>query len=561
MNPWFTGTSSAVLVTAGALAYAQPVPESMRVDLADAIPERLAFPDVQHVPPPAPPPSAEARLLARLEAFARAVEAARGDAAPPPTDLDVAGLHAAIRKVVAPLAKKAAVSVHVRDLASDSVLFDYQGDVPLNPASNHKLLTTAAAYDLLGRDYRFATRVLRAGDDLVLVGEGDPTLDHVALAALADEIAAKTDLSSLRRIVADDTAFSPRRFAPGFSDSDLGLSYQAPSGALSLNFNTVEITVAPGPAAPVVRVFPPSTHVVIDNQASHGRGALTVRTHARGEGDALQTIVEVSGKLSKRARPVQVRRRIVDPALYTAGALATMLAERTGAAPLPVVRGAAPGWDERPELVARRDSPPLTSVAADVLAWSNNFIAEQLLRTLAWRHTESPGDWDNGAAVVLGYWRALGLDPNELVFENGSGLSERGRVTTSALVDLIAVARDVHAEDGGLLSALPVAGERGTMRARLRRSGKRVRAKTGTLDGVSGLTGVIAAEDGTPQVGFSILINVNPRHQAAAKTRKRAEDRIVMSVLEHLDAWEASRAPAGELAPATASGDLLAAAP
>lgn len=559
MNPWFAGAGTAALMAAGVLAYAQPVPEGMRIDLADAIPERLAFPDTQFIPPPAPPPSAEARLLARLEAFARAVEAARGDAAPPPSGFDVAGLDAAIRKIVAPLQRKAAVSIHVRDLASDMVLFDFQGDVPLNPASNHKLLTTAAAFDLLGRDYRFATRVLRAGDDLVLVGEGDPTLDHVALAALADELAAKTDLTTLRRIVADDTAFSPRRLAPGFSDTAIGVSYQAPSGALSLNFNTVEITIARGEdGAPAVTLFPPSTHLVVDNQATWGSGRLTVRTYPRGDGDDLQTVVEVTGKL-RRGRSITERRRIVDPALYTAGALATMLAERTNTDPVPVVRGAAPGWGEDVELVTRRDSQPLPSVVADGLAWSNNFIAEQLLRTLAWRTTESPGDWDNGAAVVLGYWRALGLDPNALVFENGSGLSERGRVTTSALVDLIGVAHRVHAEDGGVLQALPVAGERGTMRARLRKSGKRVRAKTGTLDGVSGLTGVITAEDGTAQVGFSILINVDPKHFAAAKTRKRAEDRIVMTVLKHLDAWEATRA-AAEI-PQTQAGAVLAPAP
>jgi D-alanyl-D-alanine carboxypeptidase/D-alanyl-D-alanine-endopeptidase (penicillin-binding protein 4) len=546
MNPWFTGGGAVALMGAAALAYAQPVPQTMRIDLADVTPARLDFADVVYAPPPAPPPTPEQRLMSRLEAFAREVEAVRGEAGPPPEGLDTAGLHKAIRAIVAPLERVAAVSVHVRDLASDTVLFDYQGDVPLNPASNNKLLTTSAALHLLGPDHRFTTRVLRAGDDLIVVGEGDPTLDHVALAALADDIASHTDLATVRRIVVDDAAFSAHRLAPGFSDSDLGLSYQAPSGALSLDFNTVEITVARGPGgAPLVTVDPPSTHLEIDNQATLGRGRLTVRTSARGEGDDLRTVVEVSGALGKRARAFKIRRRVTDPGLYTGGALAVLLAARAEAPALPVVRGREPGYDSGAELVARRDSAPLVSVAADALAFSNNFMAEQLLRTLGWKITQSPGDWDNGAEVVLGYWRTIGLDPNALVFENGSGLSERGRVTTSALVDLIAVAHDVRAEDRGLLSALPVAGERGTMRARLRRSGKRVRAKTGTLDGVSGLTGVITAEDGTPQVGFSILINVAPARTTAAARRKRAEDRIVMAVLRHLDAWQAGRTGAG----------------
>ncbi|WAS98336.1 D-alanyl-D-alanine carboxypeptidase/D-alanyl-D-alanine endopeptidase [Nannocystis punicea] len=548
MHVWPAAAGAITLVVTAVLAFqggaltrlVAPVPYAMSLETGEGEPRRDAYVEVVVVPDELPPPSAEERLLARLEAFSRAVELTRGAAAGPPIALDTAGLDAAIRKIVAPLERLASVSVHVRDLASDTVLFDFQGDVPLNPASNNKLLTTAAALDLLGADYRFETRVLRHGDDLVVIGEGDPSFDHVALAALADEIAARTDLASLQRIVVDDAAFSPRRLAPGFSDTEIGLSYQAPSGALSLDFNTIEITVAPAAEGPVVKLSPDSTHVVVDNRATIGSGAPTVRTYARGEGDGVETVVEVTGKVRRRAKPVMVRRRISDPGLYTGGALAVMLAERSQDAPLPVVRGNAPSYGLGAELVTRRDSAPLAVVAADALAFSNNFMAEQLLRSLGWRMTQSPGDWDNGAEVVLGYWRALGLDPNALVFENGSGLSDLGRVTTSALVDLIAIAGRVRAEEGGLVSALPVAGERGTMVSRLRQSGKRVRAKTGTLDGVSGLTGVITAEDGTPQVGFSILINVDGGRVAVAAKRKRAEDRIVMTVLRHLDAWAAA---------------------
>jgi D-alanyl-D-alanine carboxypeptidase/D-alanyl-D-alanine-endopeptidase (penicillin-binding protein 4) len=549
MNFWPVTAGAAALVAAAVLAFnsgaltraVAPLPHALSIETGESDPRRPAWAAAIIIPDELPPPTAEERLLARLEAFSRAVELAQGETSAPPIGLDTAALDAAIRKIVAPLARIASVSVHIRDLASDTVLFDLQGDLPLNPASNHKLLTTAAALDLLGADYVFETRALRHDDDLVLVGEGDPSLDHNDLAALADQIAANTDISTLRRIVIDDAVFSARRLAPGFSDTSIGVSYQAPSGALSLNFNTVEITVAPGSGRPRVTVFPESTHVVVDNRATTGSGTPTVRTYSRGEGDVVETVVEVTGRVRKTAKPLVVRRRISDPGLYTGGALAVMLAQRAVADPLPVVRGSAPTYDTRAELLAQRDSEPLAVVAADALAFSNNFMAEQLLRTLGWRVTHSPGDWDNGAEVVLGYWRALGLDPNALVFENGSGLSDRGRVTTSALVDLIALAGRVQAAEGGLVSALPVAGERGTMRARLRQSGKRVRAKTGTLDGVSGLTGVITAEDGTPQVGFSILINVDGNRTSAAK-RKAAEDRIVMAVLRHLDAWQATRA-------------------
>jgi D-alanyl-D-alanine carboxypeptidase/D-alanyl-D-alanine-endopeptidase (penicillin-binding protein 4) len=220
--------------------------------------------------PEVAPPVPRSPLVRRLAVFAAEVAARRAErakprsgaepqalttAAGPPAVFDVAGLDAAIRKIVAPLERSTDISVHIRELASEDVLFDYRGDAPLNPASNHKLLTTAAALDLLGADFRFETRVLLHDGALHVIGEGDPTLDDLALRELASAIAGAVDPTSLRKIVVDDLVFSPRTLAPGFSDAGVGEAYQAPSGALSLDFNTVEVTaVAPrvsrGPASP-----------------------------------------------------------------------------------------------------------------------------------------------------------------------------------------------------------------------------------------------------------------------------------------------------------------------
>lgn len=556
------------LVVAFAAALCVGCDEQVLSDMAIAVgvdePGRAPAPGRRTIPQAiAPLVGPSSPLRARLREFAaelarRRVEreaqqaAATAAAAGPPAVFDGAALDAEIRKIVAPLERRADVSVHIRELASDDVLFDYRGDAPLNPASNNKLLTTAAALDLLGPEFRFETRALQHGDALHVVGEGDPTIDHLALRSLADDIAAQVDRAAPRRIVVDDLAFSPRTLAPGFSDVGPGVSYQAPSGALSLDFNTVQVSVRAPKARPrrgevarlTVELHPPSTHLVVDDQATVGRGVLTVRTYAGMPVDGqARTVVELTGKL-RGGRSLSVRRRVVDPGLYTGGALAMLLSEGTGAPPLSVTRGPAPAPEDQPRVVGRRESPPLRQVVGGALTWSNNFIAEQLLRTLGWRMTGNPGDWDNGAEVVQAYWEALGLPAASLVFENGSGFSQRGRVTTTALVDLISVANRVQGQDG-LLSALPVAGADGTLRARLRRSGKRVRAKTGTMAGVSGLSGVITSEDGVPQVAFSIISNVREGGSGAAAQRKRAEDRIVMAMLKALDAWALQRSQAG----------------
>lgn len=517
-------------------------PSELRVLPLAAVPDLDLGPPprVHIVPEAAPPLSPEARLEERLAAFAAAVEQhrARTELAPPPVDFDIGGLSAAITQVIDRLADEAMISVHVRDLASDEIIFDYFGDTPLTPASNLKLVTTAAAIDLLGPDYTFTTEVRASGDALYLIGAGDPSLHSEALVEMVEAAADWPLAGSLQRIVADDRIFSRRRVGPGYRSDGAGEAYEAASGALSLDFNTVLVTVYPvsGSSRPVVRVDPPSTHVEVQNLARISGSQSRITVESKGKGD--RTVVTVSGRMPAKGRPVSIRRRVDDPALYTAGAFASALAERTGTEPLPVEIGDAPAGAE---VIFAHESAPLIEVADDLLAYSNNFMAEQLLRTLGWRLTGEPGDWENGLEVLRSYWSAVGGDPDALVVENGSGLSEVSRVTTSGLVDLMAMAKRWQAEGASLLDVLPVAGETGTMKARLRLSGKRVRAKTGTLDGVSGLSGVITAEDGTPQIAFSILINVKEGASLFADRRRKAEDQIVMAVLRHVDEFEARR--------------------
>lgn len=521
------------------------------------------------VPERPPPPSPVSRLEQRLETFTRAVERARADVQPPRAAFGAEALTAEIERAIARVGDRAEVSVHVRDLASSGILFDFHGDALLNPASNNKLLTGAAALDLLGPDYVFETRVVLVGDALYLVGEGDPTIDGDSLRALAREVAERVPIGRVARIVVDDSAFSSHDFAPGYNPEWTDEAWMAPSGALSLAFNSVEVTVAAlGRDAIAVTTEPPSTHVVIDNQARVGRGRLDIRsgTEPSDSSDA-RTRIAIAGAIRAGRRGVTVRRRVADPGGFSGGALAFALAEASQSEPLPLEFGVLPKLDQSAEpaepelddptnlprmlgqsregvdieLIALRRSPPLIEVVASMLAWSNNLIAEQLVRTLGWRMTGAPGDWAEGCEVVREYWLAIGEDPETLIYENGSGLSGVGRVSTRGLVDLIAVVYRTQPRGSSLIDALPVAGTQGTLRGRLRRSGKRVRAKTGTMSGVSGLTGVITSEAGEPQVAFSIIINVRETGRMYADSRRKIEDAIVMAVLGHIDAWEAAR--------------------
>jgi D-alanyl-D-alanine carboxypeptidase/D-alanyl-D-alanine-endopeptidase (penicillin-binding protein 4) len=359
----------------------------------------------------------------------------------------------------------------------------------------------------------------------VLIGDGDPSLQVADLSALARQTAAATDLAGVRRLVVDDSAFSERRFGPGYDEGGPGLSYMAPSGALSLQFNTIEITVQRTelgrPLA--VSVSPACDHVEIVSTAVTGRGHLSVTTSQRDG----RTVVRVAG--GTRAKVQRFRRRIYDPGMFTASVFARALSRASGIEVLPVERGVADG---NQELVAVHRSAPLAEVLESTLKFSNNFTAEQLVRTLGRHMSDRPGDWSNGLEALRRYSQALSLvDRDSLRFENASGLSATGRATARSLVDLLTHAarseRDVHE----LLEALPVAGREGTLHHRLHGTGGRVRAKTGTLADALALSGVVYDRHGRPRWGFSILVN-------AAKDRGRArkiQDAMVRLLVEHSD--------------------------
>jgi len=533
--------AAAVVVLVGATWFGRTwyrghttLPEAATLDM----PEAESTPEVSLVIRPDQDrlPTAAESLEQRLAALATTFERRRDpDEVPGLVEFDVEGLAAEIGVVLAGVGDAAQVSIHIRDLRTGHVLFDDFGDTPLNPASNQKLLTSAAALELLGPDYTFATRVLRDETSLYLVGEGDPTLQVEDLRELAIAVAPVLDFTGMQRVVYDDSAFSPRRLAPGYDPGGPGLAYEAESSALAVGYNYVEIIATANAKAKRVDVTtrPATAAIVIDNKAKLGsKRAIEVRTRER-DGD---TVVEARGTLPKRTSPVIVRRRIHDPARVAASLFVEILAEQTTSLPLPIEPGIAPGTAEE---IANHESAALVEVLDLGLAYSNNFIAEQVLRTLAWRMTGEPGTWTAGEDILRGYWSALGADPEGIVIENGSGLSRNGRLTTTGLVDLLAMAARGTGPGHSLIDVLPVAGEPGTLRARLRLSGKRVRAKTGTLSDVSGLSGVITAEDGTPQVAFSILINARDVARLGAPVRRSIEDRIVTATLFALDDYEA----------------------
>lgn len=431
-------------------------------------------------------------------------------------------LDARVRAALRSVGASARVGVEIRDLESETVLVEVDAERTLNPASNQKLITAIAAVELLGVDYRFRTTVLRAGDRLILRGEGDPDLHVADLHALAAEVVASGALDGVARIVIDDAAFDSRTLGPGFRSDGPGDSYIAPSGALAIEYATVEITVRPGrfQQAAEVSVEPAGAAIEVHNRATTGTGSLSVTTRA---GDDGRTIVEVDGSIPGGHAPIHVRRRVTDPGSIAASTFAELLAAQTGRPVLPVVRESVP---EHAEPIATHESAPLCVVLSSALRYSNNFTAEQVLRTLAWRASGRPGSWTDGVATLERFAAAVSPErAGEQQFVNGSGLTRDGRLSPRFVNDVVALVQRPSSAAQTLLASFAKAGGEGTLRGRVPVAGPRVLAKTGTYAGASTLSGVVTDRSGR-RLAFSILINGGDLERNRA-----AQDRVVAALL------------------------------
>jgi serine-type D-Ala-D-Ala carboxypeptidase/endopeptidase (penicillin-binding protein 4) len=430
--------------------------------------------------------------------------------------------------------RRALVSVHVRDLASQQDLYNHNEEALLNPASNQKMLTASAALDLLGAEYRFATSAWRATDAVYLVGEGDPSLSFERLEAMAQSLGHESNVGDVNRLIVDASAFSAEGFPPSFIQDDVGVAYTAPTGALSVNDNAVGVGVrATHPGQPVVVVLDPANrHVVVDSTAKTVApgGADTISVRSAGSGT--ETRIEVRGSLPADAPPKYERRRILNPARFAGEAFAKALIEVTRNPQLTVEEGRKPA---NAHLLKSWSSAALVEVLQNAVEHSNNFAIEQVLRTLAWRMTGQPGSFADGTKVLEQYWATIGVNRDALVVDTGSGLSRTGRFSARGLSDLLSAAMMVQQPNSGLLAVLPVAGQSGTLKNRHLEARGRLRAKTGTLNDVSTLSGVLMNKDGKAELCFSIMLNPGEKSSMDVGERHRAEERIITVLLDHID--------------------------
>ncbi|SFS32884.1 D-alanyl-D-alanine carboxypeptidase/D-alanyl-D-alanine endopeptidase [Saccharopolyspora flava] len=439
--------------------------------------------------------------------------------------------------------------VVVRDPATDEILYSRQATDRATPASNAKLFTAAAALEVLGPDYRFRTQVLSDAaqqgatldGDLYLRGTGDPTM----LAADYDALAARLAEQGVRevrgRLLADDTWFDDVPLGSGWAWDDEPYYYSAPVSALTVAPNTdfdagsaiVRVTpTAPG-QPPDVALDPATGVLDVDNRAStvaEGEPDVTVtRDHRSGR-------VVVTGTVPAGADPVQEWIAVPDATAYATDVFARALAAH-GITVSGTGEAAAPQGARE---LAARDSMPLRELLVPFLKLSNNGHAEVLVKAMG-RERAGEGSWEAGTGVVADALRGLGVDSDALRLVDGSGLSRMDGVTPDQLALLLDnAAQRPWAQP--FTDALPVAGVAGrmvggTLRNRMTDTpaAGNVHAKTGSLTGVTSLSGYVTAADGRGLV-FSVVLN-----DFLSDAPQDLEDAIAVRLAQHTGADDQPR--------------------
>lgn len=424
--------------------------------------------------------------------------------------------HAALAELLAsPRLAGGRVGVCVLDAADGSCLVAHEDDRGFAPASNQKLLTAAVALATLGADHVLSTELWRCGElrdgtlygDLVLRGQGDPSFGDGAagrqqIAALVDAVRAAGVRQIAGRVVGDGSWLGDETLGLGWQWDYLDEDYAAPFGGLCCGGNVVTVRVQPGDGTAAVAlepagVLPLRASVRLD--AAGARSSVRVRRALGGD------TVEVDGSIAADAREQTARVTVPDPAAHAARVLAAALRdagiESSGAGAGPVPRDGL-------EAVAAVRSPRLGQLVVRLLRDSDNLYAEQFLRVAA-RTATGRGTTAAAAEHARATLLRLGIDPAGVVVADGSGLSRRNLVQPRQLARLLLAVRSqpFHA---AFRAGLPVAGETGTLRQRLRSDPARgrVAAKTGFIARVVCLSGYVdRPEPGAPPLVFSVMLN------------------------------------------------------
>lgn len=427
--------------------------------------------------------------------------------------------------------KKTLYSIHFCDVADGREVFSFNSQRPQKPASNMKLITTAAAVDLLGPDFVYETVYGLMDGNLVIVAAGDPLLGDPKIAQqtggtifdIFDKLAAELrnrGFSTIPgNIIIDNSIFDDERFHPSWPINQANRWFAAQVSGLNFNDNCVDILFSPGPGGAPARfqLTPDTTYLKITNKCrtvSSGKTAVgATRQHHTNK-------VTLIGKCKTAiTKPIYVA--VDQPSVYHGYVLAEYLLKQgiriNAGGKLLIEQVRSPDNslpDDLQVLLTHRTA--IDTVLDQCNQRSLNLAAECLLKTAGayYQAAKQPGgkinngSWKTGQAAVAAFLKELGIDADQYKIDDGSGLSHNNRISAKCFTTVLRYMSDHKAAK--MYRDSLASSDRGTLKKKRRFSGKkykgRVLAKTGYINSVNTLSGYCKTKSGR-HLAFSILTN------------------------------------------------------
>lgn len=416
--------------------------------------------------------------------------------------------------------QSATAAACVMDAATGQIVFQYRANEPMTPASAAKVFVMVAALKNLGPEFAFETVLGIRGQDLIVVGAGDPGFGDPELCkvrgqsvtaifdAWAQIVGARGVSRWPGRLVLDDSIFDDERRHPTWPANDLGRWYAAGVTGLVLNDNCVEITVRPQPGGGTTwSIMPPlRDSVKVINGCHVGKTGKAFLHHDGGGTYRLSGTIRSTWEFESVPHP--------DPPVMFADALRVAFEKQGISIMGDVVRARVRRSDgslPADVTVLSVHVTPLKDVFERIGRNSQNLFAECLLKRLGYEEQrrngamDPQGSWSTGSRALIEALRACGVDVTGLVVADGSGLSRANVCSARQLATALTAARRLP---GGamLRDSLAVPGQAGSLRTAPRELAPYVRAKTGTMSGVRTLAGYLQSRSGR-EYTFAILFN------------------------------------------------------
>ncbi|MFW2331767.1 MAG: D-alanyl-D-alanine carboxypeptidase/D-alanyl-D-alanine-endopeptidase [Nitrospinota bacterium] len=423
--------------------------------------------------------------------------------------------------------------VSIVDLESGEKVYSFNASKGLKPASLMKLFTTAASLYYLTPSYRFQTSIGYSGQfkdqtitgDLIVKGGGDPLITPEVLFAISHALKRLNIREVTGDLLIDNSLFDRNHKPLSWGNFNSARAYDAKLSAFAINFNTIAVEIYSASSSkdqPRIEIFPNSPDIkIINHLRSKGKSKLTLSRQIRNN----QLLINVKGS-KKVGEKKSIRYiNVPDPMLYS-GQIFKAYLNNVGIRINGKIKEDQGHTDFT--LLYNHNSPPLRKILDSLNRYSSNFIGEQVAKTMDAKIHDRPGSTIGATALLKEFANKITINTNGSRFADSSGRSSKNRLTTDQVTSLIYQMSKHFDIWPDFLASLPIMGKEGTLKTRLANTAIAgfSRAKTGSLQKVSGLAGIAGRGD-QRSFGFAIIFNNTRCDQGQVD---RIEEKIIKAI-------------------------------